>query len=64
MIYYLSKDLRAQVGSAPSMKTPEDIDKLPSPRVLRPHLTLDLLHPDILEVSKVESHYFKLKSMS
>jgi len=37
----------------PNFKTPEDFATLPSPRVFISHLTFDLLHPDLLEVSKV-----------
>lgn len=33
--------------------THEEIDQMPSPRVIRPHLPFYLLHPDLLDTCKV-----------
>ena len=36
-----------------SVPSPEEIDKLPSPRVVKSHLPFYLLHPELLYTSKV-----------
>lgn len=36
-----------------SFRSPKEIDELPSPRVIRPHLSIDLLNPAVLETAKV-----------
>ena len=35
------------------MATPGDLHHLSGPRILKTHLTFNLLHPDLLETSKV-----------
>jgi len=48
-------------GKVPFLKKAKAIDELPSPRVLRPHLPLDLLPPTLLDTSKVYFiHYVEL----
>jgi len=55
MLYYLPREAREDLASTPLNQTPEDMEKLPDPRVLRPHFSIDLLPPDLLDISKVLS---------
>ena len=52
---------RLEEHKLPFFRTPKEIDALPSPRVIRPHLPLDLLNPNLLDSTKVchiSCHYF------
>lgn len=52
----MTEKMKAQMdklGRTSTVLSPKDIAKLPSPRVLRPHATLELLHPELLNVAKV-----------
>lgn len=42
------------------MMSAAKIDKMPSPRVIRPHLPFNLLPPKLLDTSKVRNHYLIL----
>ena len=53
MLHYLPREIREDMRQLPFALYPEEFDKLPDPRVLRPHTPIDLLPPDLLEVSKV-----------
>jgi hypothetical protein len=40
------------------MMTAAKIDKMPSPRVIRPHLPFNLLPPKLLDTSKVQNNNY------
>lgn len=50
-----NEEVAQLTGKDVTMKTLDEIDQLPSPRCFNPHLTLDLLPENLLDVAKVIS---------
>ena len=44
--------------NVPFFRSPKEIDELPSPRVIRTHLTFELLNPNLLESTKVSKYVY------
>jgi hypothetical protein len=52
---YLTPASKRQHHLNPMAITADQIEKMPSPRIIRPHLPFYLLHPKLLDTSKVAS---------
>ena len=48
-------------GVSKSIYDSIDINSMPSPRIIKPHLPLYLLHPEIIDTSKVILLNLKIK---